>query len=165
MLVGKLNSVLTSMPRSIINAFNPWPATQAGLAYSPNFRFRPVHDYPEDLEQAQQVYKYFGDIFFNTSQIIALYRQQPTLFEKTKNVKMERLVSLKFRTQQFRRTSKIEQSRIGPHPCRRLPEHRHFSGKTTLRKQSTHFHQNIAQSEKQLKNIEHKFGRNHSIFI
>ncbi len=33
----------------LINAFNPWPATQSGLSYSPHFHFMPVNVYPDDL--------------------------------------------------------------------------------------------------------------------
>jgi glycosyltransferase involved in cell wall biosynthesis len=35
----------------VINAFNPWPWTQAGLAHSPHFRFSPIENYPQDLER------------------------------------------------------------------------------------------------------------------
>jgi glycosyltransferase involved in cell wall biosynthesis len=35
----------------IANAWNPWPATQAGLAHSPHFEFSPVERYPEDMGQ------------------------------------------------------------------------------------------------------------------
>ncbi len=35
----------------LINAFNPWPSTQSGLLYSTHFRFRPIDNYPEDLER------------------------------------------------------------------------------------------------------------------
>ena len=35
----------------LINAYNPWPATQLGLAYSPHFHFSPIHKYPSDLEK------------------------------------------------------------------------------------------------------------------
>ena len=35
----------------LINAFNPWPVTQLGLAFSPHFRFREVRDYPGDFER------------------------------------------------------------------------------------------------------------------
>jgi spore coat polysaccharide biosynthesis protein SpsF len=43
-------------------------------------------DYPEDLEQARAVYAHFGNHLFTTSDIIALYRQRPELFEKTSNL-------------------------------------------------------------------------------
>lgn len=35
----------------LINAYNPWPLTQSGLAYSPHFHFSPVHKYPSDFEK------------------------------------------------------------------------------------------------------------------
>ena len=43
-------------------------------------------DYPEDMEQARNVYSHFGGALFTTQQIIALYRQQPGLFEKTRSL-------------------------------------------------------------------------------
>lgn len=43
-------------------------------------------DYREDLEQARAVYFHFGGALFTTQQIIALYRRQPGLFEKTKSL-------------------------------------------------------------------------------
>jgi spore coat polysaccharide biosynthesis protein SpsF len=43
-------------------------------------------DYPEDMEQAQSVYAYCGGHLFTTSQVIALKRQKPELFEKTRDL-------------------------------------------------------------------------------
>lgn len=40
-------------------------------------------DYPEDMEQARSVYAHFGGHLFTTSQVIALKRWKPELFEKT----------------------------------------------------------------------------------
>ena len=43
-------------------------------------------DYPEDMEQARNVYANFGGHLFTTSQVIALKRQKPEMFEKTRNL-------------------------------------------------------------------------------
>jgi spore coat polysaccharide biosynthesis protein SpsF len=43
-------------------------------------------DYPEDMEQARQVYKHFGGHLFTTAQIIELSRSQPHMFEATRNL-------------------------------------------------------------------------------
>ena len=46
-------------------------------------------DYPEDLEQAKLLYKYFGGFLFTTAQIIDLYKDKPELFSKTMSLKQE----------------------------------------------------------------------------
>jgi spore coat polysaccharide biosynthesis protein SpsF len=46
-------------------------------------------DYPEDLEQAKLLYKYFGGFLFTTAQIIDLYKDKPELFAKTMSLKQE----------------------------------------------------------------------------
>ncbi|HLP97554.1 MAG TPA: NTP transferase domain-containing protein [Sideroxyarcus sp.] len=43
-------------------------------------------DYPEDMEQAMNVYAHFGSHLFTTAQVIELKRQKPELFEKTRNL-------------------------------------------------------------------------------
>ena len=43
-------------------------------------------DYPEDMEQARNVYAHFGGHLFTTSQVIALKQQKPELFEKTRDL-------------------------------------------------------------------------------
>lgn len=43
-------------------------------------------DYPEDMEQAKAVYAYFGDDRFTTADILQLYKTQPGIFEKTRNL-------------------------------------------------------------------------------
>ena len=43
-------------------------------------------DYPEDLDQARNVYSHFDGALFTTQQVIALYRQKPALFESTRNL-------------------------------------------------------------------------------
>jgi spore coat polysaccharide biosynthesis protein SpsF len=43
-------------------------------------------DYPEDMEQAKNVYAHFGVPLFTTQQVIDLYLQKPELFEKTCNL-------------------------------------------------------------------------------
>jgi len=43
-------------------------------------------DYPEDMEQARKVYAHFGSHLFTTAQVIDLYRQNPELFEKTRDL-------------------------------------------------------------------------------
>ncbi|RZI42063.1 acylneuraminate cytidylyltransferase [Herbaspirillum sp. HC18] len=43
-------------------------------------------DYPEDMEQAREVYATFGDALFTTRQILELYRKRPDIFEKTKSL-------------------------------------------------------------------------------
>jgi spore coat polysaccharide biosynthesis protein SpsF len=43
-------------------------------------------DYPEDMEQARNVYAHFGSHLFTTAQVIDLYRQNPEWFEKTRNL-------------------------------------------------------------------------------
>jgi spore coat polysaccharide biosynthesis protein SpsF len=42
-------------------------------------------DYPEDMEQARTVYRRLGGLF-RTPQILALYRAEPALFAKTRNL-------------------------------------------------------------------------------
>jgi spore coat polysaccharide biosynthesis protein SpsF len=46
-------------------------------------------DYPEDMDQARNVYAHFGSHFFTTAQVIELRRQKPDLFEKTRNLVQE----------------------------------------------------------------------------
>jgi spore coat polysaccharide biosynthesis protein SpsF len=55
----------------------------AELAY-PRLRF--TVDYPEDMEQAQTVYRLMGKVDFTTPELIALYKSSPALFEKTANL-------------------------------------------------------------------------------
>lgn len=43
-------------------------------------------DYPEDMEQARNVYAHFGSHLFTTAQVIELSRLKPELFEKTHNL-------------------------------------------------------------------------------
>lgn len=43
-------------------------------------------DYPEDLELARYIYMHFNGPAFTTSQIIDLYKREPALFEKTRNL-------------------------------------------------------------------------------
>ncbi len=43
-------------------------------------------DYPEDLEQARHVYAHFDNPLFTTAQIVGLYKEQPDLFRKTRNL-------------------------------------------------------------------------------
>ena len=43
-------------------------------------------DYPEDMEQARNVYTHFGGHLFSTSQVIALKQQKPEWFRKTKGL-------------------------------------------------------------------------------
>lgn len=43
-------------------------------------------DYPEDMEQARTIYARFKGPGFNTKDLIALYREEPEIFEKTKNL-------------------------------------------------------------------------------
>lgn len=43
-------------------------------------------DYPEDMEQARNVYAHFGSHLFTTAQVIELNHQKPELFEKTRNL-------------------------------------------------------------------------------
>jgi spore coat polysaccharide biosynthesis protein SpsF len=43
-------------------------------------------DYPEDLEQARAVYRRMGGPIFTTQQILALYRDEPEVFAKTRNL-------------------------------------------------------------------------------
>jgi spore coat polysaccharide biosynthesis protein SpsF len=50
----------------------------------PGLRF--TIDYPEDLEQARAVYAYYKGDTFTTRQLISLAKEQPALFEKTKNL-------------------------------------------------------------------------------
>jgi spore coat polysaccharide biosynthesis protein SpsF len=61
----------------------------AGIEAPPEFYcpgLRLTIDYPEDMEQARNVYAYFGGYLFTTAQVIDLSRQQPALFEKTCNL-------------------------------------------------------------------------------
>jgi len=55
--------------------------------YDPNLRL--TIDYPEDLEQARNIYAYFKDCLFTTLQVIQLKRDKPELFEKTCNLVQE----------------------------------------------------------------------------
>jgi spore coat polysaccharide biosynthesis protein SpsF len=43
-------------------------------------------DYPEDLEQAHDVYKHFNGFNFTTSQIINLFKERPEIFSKTQKL-------------------------------------------------------------------------------
>ena len=43
-------------------------------------------DYPEDMEQARQVYAHFGNGLFTTAHVLELYRRKPGIFEKTRNL-------------------------------------------------------------------------------
>lgn len=43
-------------------------------------------DYPEDMEQARNVYAQFDGYLFTTAQVIALRQQKPELFEKTRDL-------------------------------------------------------------------------------
>lgn len=43
-------------------------------------------DYPEDMEQAKNVYAHFGSPFFTTQQVVDLCLQKPELFAKTRNL-------------------------------------------------------------------------------
>ena len=43
-------------------------------------------DYPEDMEQARNVYAHFGSHLFTTAQVIELTHQKPEMFEKTRNL-------------------------------------------------------------------------------
>lgn len=43
-------------------------------------------DYPEDMEQARNVYAHFKSHLFTTAQVIDLQRQRPEMFEKTRNL-------------------------------------------------------------------------------
>lgn len=43
-------------------------------------------DYREDMEQARAVYAHFGDCHFTTANILKLYKKNPGMFEKTKNL-------------------------------------------------------------------------------
>jgi spore coat polysaccharide biosynthesis protein SpsF len=52
----------------------------AELAF-PGLRF--TIDYPEDMEQAREIYRLFGKADFTTSELIALYRNEPAIFRKT----------------------------------------------------------------------------------
>jgi len=52
--------------------------------YCPGLRL--TIDYPEDMEQARDVYAHFGGHLFTTAQVIELSRQHPGLFEKTCNL-------------------------------------------------------------------------------
>lgn len=49
-------------------------------------RLRLTIDYPEDMEQARDVYAHFGGYLFTSEQVIDLSRQHPGLFEKTCNL-------------------------------------------------------------------------------
>lgn len=52
--------------------------------YCPGLRL--TIDYPEDMEQAREVYAYFGSHLFTTAQVLDLSRRLPGLFEKTRNL-------------------------------------------------------------------------------
>ena len=52
--------------------------------YYPGLRL--TVDYPEDIEQARNVYAHFGGHLFTTVQVIDLSHQHPGLFEKTRNL-------------------------------------------------------------------------------
>jgi spore coat polysaccharide biosynthesis protein SpsF len=47
----------------------------------PQLRF--TIDYPEDMVQAQEIYRRFDRIDFTLDDLLGLYRQEPTLFEET----------------------------------------------------------------------------------
>jgi|SRR3990172_1469184 len=55
-------------------------------------------DYPEDLEQARNVYAHFGGHLFTTRQVIELYRRKPELFGKTRNLIQQSAPFLKAKT-------------------------------------------------------------------
>jgi spore coat polysaccharide biosynthesis protein SpsF len=58
---------------------------EAGAEYAfPELRF--TIDYPEDLEQARVIYKYFDRYDFTTQDLIKLYQSKPAIFEKTKSL-------------------------------------------------------------------------------
>jgi spore coat polysaccharide biosynthesis protein SpsF (cytidylyltransferase family) len=50
----------------------------------PQLRF--TIDYPEDLQLAREIYKRFGRYDFTTRDLIELYKKEPVIFEKTKNL-------------------------------------------------------------------------------
>lgn len=52
--------------------------------YYPELRL--TIDYPQDMEQARNVYAHFQGAVFTTQQIISLYKQYPEIFEKTKSL-------------------------------------------------------------------------------
>ena len=52
--------------------------------YCPGLRL--TIDYPEDIEQARDVYAHFCGHLFTTAQVIDLSRQHPGLFAKTRNL-------------------------------------------------------------------------------
>lgn len=52
-------------------------------------------DYPEDMEQAREVYAHFGGHLFTTAQVIDLSRRHPGLFEKTRKLVQESAPFLK----------------------------------------------------------------------
>ena len=43
-------------------------------------------DYPEDVEQARNVYRHFGGYRFTTAQVLQLYRSNPDVFAKTRGL-------------------------------------------------------------------------------
>lgn len=51
-------------------------------------------DYPEDMQQARDVYAHFGSHLFTTAQVIELSRQHSELFEKTHNLVQQSAPSL-----------------------------------------------------------------------
>lgn len=52
--------------------------------YCPELRL--TIDYPEDMQQAINVYSHFGNTTFTTTDILKLYRGNPELFSGTKNL-------------------------------------------------------------------------------
>lgn len=50
----------------------------------PNLRF--TVDYPEDLQLAREIYAHFDNYKFTVRDLIGLYKAQPGMFEKTKNL-------------------------------------------------------------------------------
>lgn len=54
-------------------------------------------DYPEDVEQAREVYRHFGGYRFTTAQVLELYRDNPGLFAKTRELAQHSAPHLKKR--------------------------------------------------------------------
>ena len=58
---------------------------EAGPEFSyPQLRF--TIDYPEDMEQAREIYSIFGGWKFTTRDLIGLYKKKPEIFKKTQNL-------------------------------------------------------------------------------
>ncbi len=55
----------------------------------PDFAFSQLRftiDYPQDMDQAREIYAHFKGTAFSTRDLLDLYRQRPELFKKTKNL-------------------------------------------------------------------------------